>query len=232
MQSNQRAELTAVLHVLQTEARPVHVKTDSEYVLKGCISHRGVWRSLGWQGVQNKDLWQEVDALLEQKGMDNFMISKVKGHASWKDVRNGTATREDKLGNDAADRLAREGAASHALSPEYVQQAKARLMVAREVQAMMIEIVAARAAKDKSMKHTTRSSMHPRNSNDNSNYSDSNSSSRSGGNSSSRSHSRSSSLSDIRSRRQSRVRDDGSQLDDVSLEQRQLQIFSGTNAPT
>ena len=39
-QTNNRAELSAVLHVLKHEPRDVHIKTDSEYVLQGCLRHR------------------------------------------------------------------------------------------------------------------------------------------------------------------------------------------------
>ncbi len=45
-------------------------------------------------------------------------ISKVKGHASDKDVRAGRVKRADKIGNDAADNLATQGACLHAASAE------------------------------------------------------------------------------------------------------------------
>ena len=52
----------------------------------------------------------------------------------------------DKEGNDAADELAREGAASHQLPPQLVQDVQHRKIAAKRVQRMMIDILAARRA--------------------------------------------------------------------------------------
>ena len=47
LQTNNRAELDAVLDVLNHEPRNVHIKTDSEHVLKGCLVHRFSWAAVG-----------------------------------------------------------------------------------------------------------------------------------------------------------------------------------------
>ncbi|CAE8597634.1 unnamed protein product [Polarella glacialis] len=80
---NQRAELQAVVHVLQHEARDVHIKSDSEYVVKGFLHHRLAWRALGWRKVSHRDLWQALDELVEARLPGAVRMSKVKGHANY-----------------------------------------------------------------------------------------------------------------------------------------------------
>ena len=46
--TNNRAELQALLHVLQTDPRPLSVRTDSEYVANGATVHRLDWRTKAW----------------------------------------------------------------------------------------------------------------------------------------------------------------------------------------
>jgi len=67
-QTNNRAELAAVLHVLRHEPRDVHIKTDSAYVWQGCLKHRHTWAAAGWRGVHNSDLWLDVHELLQLRG--------------------------------------------------------------------------------------------------------------------------------------------------------------------
>ena len=143
-QTNQRAELLAVIRVLEVESRPVHIKTDSQYVCRGCGSCEA-WAADRWRKVHNSDLWQRLHKLLQTR-RSHFHISKVKGHASRSDVLKGRVKAEDKHGNDSADTLARAGAALHALPPAVVHAAKHRHAVAESVQRMMVEIVLARAS--------------------------------------------------------------------------------------
>ena len=69
---------------------------------------------------------------------------KVKGHATHQDVATGVVAAIDKLGNDAADRLARIGAALHAVDAETVTRAKVRQAIGRDVQ-LMVDIAQARS---------------------------------------------------------------------------------------
>ncbi len=143
-QTNQRAELAAVIHVLLNEPRRVHVKSDSTYVINGCTRHLSAWKALHWQKVHNADLWKELDALLENRLTESFLITKVKGHASVSDVRRGKVKFEDTIGNDAADALAGKGASLQALPLAQIRQVKALHVVAFEVQQMMVDIVSSR----------------------------------------------------------------------------------------
>ena len=144
-QTNQRAELLAVIRVLEIEPRPLHIKTDSQYVLDGCRQHRFVWAAAGWRKVGNADLWKWLHALLEARP-GHFAISKVKGHATAQDLHRGFVKPEDKHGNDAADTLARAGAAQHSLPDDVVQNTKHCHAVTENVQRMMVAILVARSA--------------------------------------------------------------------------------------
>ena len=64
-QTNQRAELLAVVHVLRSEQRAVEIRTDSEYVHNGAHSWQR-WAETGRQG-DHKDLWSELASLLKQR---------------------------------------------------------------------------------------------------------------------------------------------------------------------
>eukprot|EP00973_Karenia_brevis_P072319 10046139-Karenia_brevis.AAC.1 len=94
-QTNQRAELLAVKLVLDMAVGPVEIRSDSQYVVDGCKLHRHKWRSQHWQRLDNKDLWQDVDALLESKRAGSILITKVKGHATREDVTAGFITAAD-----------------------------------------------------------------------------------------------------------------------------------------
>ena len=71
---------------------------------------------------------------------------KVKGHATEQEVATGLVDAIDKFGNDGADALAREGAALHPAPQDSIQQALYQKSAAMNLQAMMVEILAARRA--------------------------------------------------------------------------------------
>ncbi|KAL2149081.1 hypothetical protein VTH82DRAFT_1767 [Thermothelomyces myriococcoides] len=104
-QTNQRAELTAILRALETVdlAQDVEIRTDSKYAIQ-CVTEWSIkWERNGWmtrgQAVKNQDLVQLVrDKLHEREtngGRTQFIW--VKGH-------------DTDQGNNAADRLAVAGA--------------------------------------------------------------------------------------------------------------------------
>jgi len=100
--TNNRMELTAVIEALQALKRPCRVTLwlDSEYVRKGITEWLPGWKARGWktaarQPVKNVDLWQQLDALVQQGG-----------HAiDWRWVRGHTGD----PGNERADALANQG---------------------------------------------------------------------------------------------------------------------------
>ncbi|MEJ7930967.1 ribonuclease HI [Ramlibacter sp. AN1015] len=100
--TNNRMELMAVIQALQALKRPCNVTLwlDSQYVLKGITEWLPGWKAKGWrtaskQPVKNVELWQQLDALVQQGG---HVIDWrwVRGH-------NGDP------GNERADLLANRG---------------------------------------------------------------------------------------------------------------------------
>ena len=87
---------------------------DSKYVTDGVLQHRSKWKAAGWQHkrrpMTNADLWRELDKIIEERPPGAVAITKVKGHATERDVSLGLVTRADKAGNDAADAMAVAGA--------------------------------------------------------------------------------------------------------------------------
>ena len=143
-QTNQRAELQAVVYKFHEEERNLIIRSDSAYVVNGCNLHLATWKRQGWRKVDHADLWKQVDYLLNTRLSGSVIIQKLKGHATERDVQTGRVTRCDKEGNDCADRLARQGAAKHAIDPAKARYTRTRTALARDVQRMMIDIVHAR----------------------------------------------------------------------------------------
>ena len=127
-QSNQRAELFAVLVACLRDPHPLQKRTDSKWVCKGFESWR-TWAAVGWRG-DHADLWNMLVVELESRSCD-VVVSWVKGHATRRDVQMGRTTSEDKVGNDGADELAVAGAASHRVQSEVVTSARKRRDLAK-----------------------------------------------------------------------------------------------------
>jgi len=72
------------------------------------------------------------------------MITKVRGHACAKDVRTGKVTKEEKFGNDQADALAVAGSYARAASTTSRESFREQLLITREAQRMMLDILDAR----------------------------------------------------------------------------------------
>ncbi len=95
--TNNRMELQAALEGLAAVGpdQPVEIVTDSEYLRKGVTEWLASWRARGWRTasggeVQNRDLWERLDAAI---GLRKVRWRWTKGHAGdrW---------------NERADRLA------------------------------------------------------------------------------------------------------------------------------
>ena len=92
------------------------------------------------------DLWKKLHILIESRPRGSVTISKVKGHASHRDVKRGKVKMQDKVGNDGADALATTGAAAHALPPHVVRRTMLQFAVTEDVQRLMVDIVTARSS--------------------------------------------------------------------------------------
>jgi len=147
VQTNQRAELFAVVKVLERDRRRLEVRTDSQYVVNGAVSWQR-WQNGGWRG-DNADLWSRLLEEMQQRGAGDVRIVKVKGHATREDVRRGRVEEADKTGNDGADELAVAAARSHAVPVEFVQAAAKRRSQAKAVQRMFLSILEERFAEER-----------------------------------------------------------------------------------
>ncbi|WP_457649783.1 ribonuclease HI [Profundibacter sp.] len=98
--TNNRMELLAAIHVLETLERPskLTVITDSAYVKNGVTSWIHGWKRNGWRTsnkkpVKNVELWKRID---EAQARHDVTWEWVKGHAGHPE-------------NERADELARRG---------------------------------------------------------------------------------------------------------------------------
>jgi len=104
--TNNRMELMAIIKALEEIKNnniPVSIHSDSAYIMN-CFKDKWYvkWRQNGWQNskkqpVENRDLWEILLDLAENKiGLDKISWVKVKGHSG------------DKY-NEIADDLAKKG---------------------------------------------------------------------------------------------------------------------------
>ena len=101
--TNQRMEVTAVVRALQALSGPLHVMSDSTYVVN-CFRQEwwAGWKRRGWRNSQgkpvaNQDLWQDLLALALDPARP-VTFEWVKGHSG------------DRM-NDVVDQLATRAAA-------------------------------------------------------------------------------------------------------------------------
>jgi len=167
-QSNNRAELTAVIRALQLEVRAVEVRSDSTYVVDGINKRLAKWKRQGFATktgmVKNHDLWKILDGLLSARERISWKITKVRGHASAREVREGKVDSMDKEGNDWADALAVAGCNAQSSDWRLRQSLAARLRICRATQLMMVDILCERekmraemAAQKAELMHTSQS---------------------------------------------------------------------------
>lgn len=98
--TNNRMELRAVIEGLSALKRRSNVLlvTDSKYVMQGMQQWLANWKKRGWktankQPVKNQDLWQQLDALVQQHDVQWQWVAGHTGHP----------------GNERADDLANRG---------------------------------------------------------------------------------------------------------------------------
>ena len=106
VQTNQRAELFALVRIVEGDARALEVRSDSQYVVNGFRMLFGLSHS------SHVDLWDRLRLAL-RTCRDRVIVTKVRGHATWSDVHMGRISLLDKIGNARADALAVQGASAH-----------------------------------------------------------------------------------------------------------------------
>lgn len=99
--TNNQMELTAVIEALRhlrSTPGPVAIHTDSTYVIRGITQWIHGWRRRGWTTAEggpvlNRELWEQLAALVAERG---------RGGVEWHYVRGHTAV----PGNERADEIA------------------------------------------------------------------------------------------------------------------------------
>ena len=98
--TNNIMELMAVIESLKAISKPfeIEITTDSKYVKNGITSWIHNWKKNGWKTaakkpVKNKELWIELDHLIQKH---NISWKWVKGHSGHKENE-----RADELANEA-----------------------------------------------------------------------------------------------------------------------------------
>ena len=89
--TNNRMELTAVLRAIEANPGPLVVVMDSTYVKSGLESWSKGWVRNGWrtkagEPVKNRDIWQELLAVIAERPAGEVGFEWVKGHSG--DVMN------------------------------------------------------------------------------------------------------------------------------------------------
>ena len=87
--TNNRMELTAAIEALSAlrgTPGPLAIYTDSTYVIEGIRAWIFGWRKRGWKtatggDVLNRDLWEQLDALVAARGKGGVTWHYVRGHA-------------------------------------------------------------------------------------------------------------------------------------------------------
>ncbi|MEO7192742.1 MAG: RNase H family protein [Vicinamibacterales bacterium] len=86
--TNNKMELTGAIRALEfldSVDGPVAMHTDSTYVIKGIREWIWSWRRRGWKtmegaDVQNRELWEQMHALVVARGQDRIEWHYVRGH--------------------------------------------------------------------------------------------------------------------------------------------------------
>ena len=104
--TNNRMELMAAIEGLSAlkKSSDVSLTTDSQYVRQGITQWINGWKRNGWrtasrQPVKNKDLWQQLDAVLADHTVTWHWVKGHSGHAENEQA--------DQAANDAIDELLR-----------------------------------------------------------------------------------------------------------------------------
>ena len=81
--TNNRMELSGAIAVLENTEGAIHILGDSQYVLNGITKwihnwRRRNWKTVGGAPVENRDLWEKLGALAENR---KIIWEHVKGHS-------------------------------------------------------------------------------------------------------------------------------------------------------
>jgi ribonuclease HI len=113
-QNAQRAETTALLHLMKIAWVPTVVLIDNKYVVD---TFQGLLDGTAVSTTAHSDLWRVITSALDAKGRDFFRVKHVRSHLGAAGVASGLISVDEERLNSGADTLATRGAASHAVCP-------------------------------------------------------------------------------------------------------------------
>ena len=95
--------------------------------------------------MPNGDLWELVDKIVEQRGLESNSIDWVKGHATPAQVQKGITTSRDRLRNESADTTANLGVQSHGdhlidLARVFAYRRVLYLRICSAIQAFLVKV--------------------------------------------------------------------------------------------
>ena len=138
-QTNQRADFHAVISSIETEQRPLEIRSDSRYVCDGFQSIAGGTRSEHFSG-DNADLWSVLSCLVASRDREAVIMIKVKGHAKDRHVASGEVLAIDEWGNDKADTLAVDCGSVHSAPAHLVAAYNRRREISKASHKIMVNI--------------------------------------------------------------------------------------------
>ena len=121
-----RAELYAIIIVIENRPGPMTIYSDSKYA----VDNYHTYLHKGLRAIKsNVDLWRRFHTAYQAMRINTtdttpLTILKVKGHTTARDLINGVTTWGHIFGNDSVDTLARHGADNHEVSPDAARQIK------------------------------------------------------------------------------------------------------------
>ena len=140
-QGSDRAEVYAVVRIIETDPRPMVIYCDSKYVVDAL--NKMIQEESPQPRAVHYDLWERIrsEVLMMR---DRVEIRKTKGHATELDVRRGRSSPQEKEGNDEADRLAQDGSLAWSPPRELLSKLQHYRKLIENLQRNMLEILEAR----------------------------------------------------------------------------------------
>ena len=138
-QTNNRAELAAVIRAILIDSRPLEARSDSKYVVDNFRRLESIMNAPHIT-ISNPDLWTQLWGLV-RNCLGKVIVVKVKGHATWGDVESGDVCYLDKRGNALPDQLARQGADMHPAMPHIMTRAAERKKMVCTIQRVFLNIL-------------------------------------------------------------------------------------------
>ena len=138
-QTNQRAKFHAVIIAIETEQRPLEIRSGSKYVCDGFQSIAEA-HSISIFAGDNADFWSVSSCLVASRDREAVIMIKVKGNAKDRHVASGEVLAIDEWGNDKADTLAVEGGLVHSAPAHLVAAYNRRREMSNTTHNIMVSI--------------------------------------------------------------------------------------------